>query len=256
MELCCCSLPSPHDGEPVTTKYPGRRPITYYKTAGNALSASPQARNSYVVAGEGGSNCQTINNEPGYGMTAEHRIGDYSHIEALAPAKNAAPFSQYLDRPSPPTNQQSQFSRIDNVQQRPHHTTQQQQQQQQQQPSRFQNDFNTMNNYNNNSIEKRLLVQVPPGTASGTTLHVGIPNEPGRLLSVQVPVGNYPEFYVTYKPQPRSASYQQPSMINNGNTNNNGRSTTNTEYNWILPASGGLATGLASVMLFDHFADS
>jgi hypothetical protein len=254
MELCCCSLPSPHDGEPVTTKYPGRRPRTYYKTAGNALSASPQARNSYVVTGEGANNCQNINNKPGYGMTAEQRIGDYSHIEALAPA-NAALFSQCLDKPSPPTNQQSQFSRIDNVQQRPHHTTQQQQQQQQ--PSRFHNDFNKMNNYNNNSIEKRLLVQVPPGTASGTTLHVGIPNEPGRLLSVQVPVGNYPEFYVTYKAQPNSASYQQPSMINNNNNNNNnGRPTTNTGNNWILPAAGGLATGLASVMLFDHFAES
>jgi hypothetical protein len=251
MELCCCSLPSPHDGEPVTTKHPGRSG-TYYKTAGNALSASPQARNSYVVTGEEASNFQNIDKKPGYGMTAEHRIGDYSHIEALAPA-NAAPFSQCLDKPSPPTNQQSQYSRIGNVQQRPHHTTQQQQQQQQQQP-RFHNDFNKMNNYNNNSIEKRLLVQVPPGTASGTTLHVGIPNEPGRLLSVQVPVGNYPEFYATYKPQPSSASYQQPSMINNNN--NNVRPTTNTENNWILPAAGGLATGLASLMVFDHFAES
>jgi len=47
MDLCCCSFPGP-DSTAVTTNYsyPGKRPNKLYKTAGNALSASPQYNNS------------------------------------------------------------------------------------------------------------------------------------------------------------------------------------------------------------------
>lgn len=48
---------------------------------------------------------------------------------------------------------------------------------------------------------KLLLVRVPPGTAPGTTLHVSIPDEPGRILAAQVPAGNVPEFHVSYEPR-------------------------------------------------------
>jgi hypothetical protein len=48
---------------------------------------------------------------------------------------------------------------------------------------------------------KTLLVQVPPGTTPGTTLHVTVPDEPGRLLAATVPSGNVREFHVTYQPR-------------------------------------------------------
>mmetsp|Transcript_2567 Transcript_2567/g.6973 ORF Transcript_2567/g.6973 Transcript_2567/m.6973 type:complete len:101 (-) Transcript_2567:108-410(-) len=59
---------------------------------------------------------------------------------------------------------------------------QQQQQQQQQQPPK-------QSGY--------LKVQVPPGTAPGTTLHVQIPNGGGKMVAAQVPP-NCSEFHVQY----------------------------------------------------------
>lgn len=47
--------------------------------------------------------------------------------------------------------------------------------------------------------QKLLLVRVPPGTEPGTTLHVSVPDEPGRILAAQVPPGNVPEFHVAYE---------------------------------------------------------
>lgn len=233
MVLCCFSFPSPTDDEVVITNYPGKRPRNYFKTAGNALSASPQANNynnndaslsaptaptSYAETGGRTSDYHIMNNEFPF-TKADHRI------EALA----VPSFSQCLDKPI----------RNRNIIQ---------------QSSCFHNDFHKKNNSNssNNNIENRLLVQVPPGTTAGTTLHVSIPNEPGRILSVQVPVGNHLEFYVTYKPHRRSASPVLSSEYGKPN-NYTGNDDTGT---WILPASGVLATALASTMVFNHFAES
>lgn len=47
--------------------------------------------------------------------------------------------------------------------------------------------------------QKLLLVRVPPGTPAGTTLHVSVPDEPGRILAAQVPPGNVSEFHVSYE---------------------------------------------------------
>ena len=47
--------------------------------------------------------------------------------------------------------------------------------------------------------QKLLLVQVPPGTRAGQTIHVSIPNEPGRLVAATVPP-NVSEFQVAYQP--------------------------------------------------------
>jgi hypothetical protein len=54
------------------------------------------------------------------------------------------------------------------------------------------------NNMHFRSNEKVLLVHVPPGVPAGSTLHVHIPNEPGRLLCAQVPPGNVRAFHVSY----------------------------------------------------------
>jgi hypothetical protein len=50
--------------------------------------------------------------------------------------------------------------------------------------------------------QKLLLVRVPPGTPAGTTLHVSVPDEPGRILAAQVPPGNVSEFHVSYEARP------------------------------------------------------
>lgn len=68
--------------------------------------------------------------------------------------------------------------------------------------------------------EKLLSVRVPPGTPPGTTLHVSVPDEPGRILAAQVPPGNVSKFHVSYIPSehvmphrsmlPPANAYQQP----------------------------------------------
>lgn len=50
--------------------------------------------------------------------------------------------------------------------------------------------------------QKLLLVRVPKGTAAGTTLHVSVPDEPGRILAAKVPPGNVQEFHVSYEARP------------------------------------------------------
>ena len=49
--------------------------------------------------------------------------------------------------------------------------------------------------------QKFLLVNVPPGTAPGTLIHVSVPDEPGRLLAAEVPAG-VSQFHVTYESRP------------------------------------------------------
>jgi hypothetical protein len=51
--------------------------------------------------------------------------------------------------------------------------------------------------------QKLLLVRVPPGTVAGTTLHVSVPDEPGRILAAQVPPGDVQEFHVSYEARPK-----------------------------------------------------
>jgi hypothetical protein len=53
---------------------------------------------------------------------------------------------------------------------------------------------------------KLLLVRVPPGTLAGTTLHVSVPDEPGRILAAQVPPGNVQEFHVSYEARPKQTT--------------------------------------------------
>ena len=48
--------------------------------------------------------------------------------------------------------------------------------------------------------QKLLLVQVPPGTAAGSTLHVAVPDEPGRILAAKVPP-HVQQFQVAYVPK-------------------------------------------------------
>mmetsp|Transcript_53450 Transcript_53450/g.159951 ORF Transcript_53450/g.159951 Transcript_53450/m.159951 type:complete len:497 (-) Transcript_53450:146-1636(-) len=48
--------------------------------------------------------------------------------------------------------------------------------------------------------QKLILVNVPPGTAPGATLHVQVPGE-NRVLAANVPHGNVKAFHVAYTPQ-------------------------------------------------------
>ena len=59
--------------------------------------------------------------------------------------------------------------------------------------------------------QKLLLVRVPPGTEGGTTLHVSVPDEPGRILAAKVPRGGVTEFHVSYEARP--AIMQSRSML-------------------------------------------
>lgn len=46
--------------------------------------------------------------------------------------------------------------------------------------------------------QKLLLVRVPPNTTPGSTVHVSVPDEPGRILAAIVPPGNVREFHISY----------------------------------------------------------
>jgi hypothetical protein len=51
---------------------------------------------------------------------------------------------------------------------------------------------------------------VPKGTAAGTTLHVSVPDEPGRILAAKVPPGNVREFHVSYQARaPKTAKAEE-----------------------------------------------
>jgi hypothetical protein len=109
--------------------------------------------------------------------------------------------------------------------------------------------------------QKLLLVRVPAGSTTGTTLHVQVPNEPGRVLQAQVPPGQVKEFHVSYQPraqgdmQSQQQSQQQQSHPFNRNNNNNQRQNNNGgRGSAVLPIVGGLATGAAAAMVYSHFA--
>jgi len=137
--------------------------------------------------------------------------------------------------------------------------------------------------------QKLLLVQVPPGTAPGTTLHVAVPDEPGRILAAQVPA-NVAQFHVAYEPRnlniinnpPQQADsgsgpppYMNPSfkqqhqsptpgkmqMANTYNhqdqsnyQKNNNQGGRNSMGDYILPAVGAAALGTAAFATYEHFS--
>lgn len=68
--------------------------------------------------------------------------------------------------------------------------------------------------------QKLLLVRVPPGTPANTTLHVSVPDEPGRILAAIVPPGNISEFHVSYEARPVADSDRR-----NPNTHESRRNT-------------------------------
>lgn len=135
--------------------------------------------------------------------------------------------------------------------------------------------------------QKLLVVRVPRGTLAGTTLHVSVPDEPGRILAAQVPPGNVHEFHVSYEARPhanaqRSApSYGQPQQAQFGQRQpgfggqqgqgnyypqqqqhqqqrmapyNNGNNGGSGMGNFLLPFLGGAAMGAAGAATYDHFA--
>jgi hypothetical protein len=122
-----------------------------------------------------------------------------------------------------------------------------------------------------------LLVDVPPGCKPGTTLHVSVPNEPGRILAAVVPPGNGRQFQISYEPRggfqtakrgmPNGYQQQQqqqqqrtggnnPNPMNGGynSNNNNNRNGGGGMGNMMLPFVGGAALGAAGAMTYDHFA--
>jgi hypothetical protein len=107
---------------------------------------------------------------------------------------------------------------------------------------------------NNNNGQKLILVRVPPNTAPGTTLHVEVPDEPGRILAAVVPP-NASEFQVAY--QPRTSA--------NANANAQSSARPQTGYdvrdnssrgmmsNALVPMIGGAAMGAAGMGMYDHY---
>jgi hypothetical protein len=122
---------------------------------------------------------------------------------------------------------------------------------------------------------KLLLVRVPPGTTAGTTLHVSVPDEPGRILAAQVPPGNVQEFHVSYEARPKQqystiphANGMLPRMNPNNNISQQQQQHSNGQYyhpnnqqqqqsngsNYRFPAmAGAAAMGGASMLAYDHF---
>ena len=90
---------------------------------------------------------------------------------------------------------------------------------------------------------KLLLVRVPRGTPAGSRLHVQVPNEHGRLVEAKVPP-NVSEFYVSYVPA------AGPTIDSRPTTNSNGRGWESS----VFPFAGGIATGVAGGLVYDHFA--
>lgn len=90
---------------------------------------------------------------------------------------------------------------------------------------------------------KLLSVKVPRGTPSGTALHVQVPGEPGRLLSARVPPGNVKEFHVSYVPRSRGGPVATSAARPRGERGSSA----------VLPIVGGVATGVAGAMMYDHF---
>ena len=91
---------------------------------------------------------------------------------------------------------------------------------------------------------KLLLVRVPRGTPAGSRLHVQVPNEHGRLVEAKVPP-NVSEFYVSYVPAASPTTDTRPV------TNRSGRSGWESS---VFPFAGGIATGVAGGLVYDHFA--
>eukprot|EP00544_Gedaniella_sp_CCMP2646_P011084 CAMPEP_0202486532 /NCGR_PEP_ID=MMETSP1361-20130828/5083_1 /ASSEMBLY_ACC=CAM_ASM_000849 /TAXON_ID=210615 /ORGANISM="Staurosira complex sp., Strain CCMP2646" /LENGTH=417 /DNA_ID=CAMNT_0049115711 /DNA_START=34 /DNA_END=1287 /DNA_ORIENTATION=+ len=107
--------------------------------------------------------------------------------------------------------------------------------------------------------QKLLLVQVPPGIRAGETIHVSIPDEPGRLVAATVPP-NVTKFQVAYQPMTngnrsaagmtnaRNASSfpQQQQSANSRNGDGGGMGS------MLLPALGGAALGMMGMSMYDH----
>jgi hypothetical protein len=110
--------------------------------------------------------------------------------------------------------------------------------------------------------QKLLLVQVPPGIRAGETIHVSIPDEPGRLVAATVPP-NVSKFQVAYQPMTngnrsagmtnsRNASsfpqqqQQQQQSANSRNSDGAGMGS------MLLPALGGAALGMMGMSMYDH----
>jgi hypothetical protein len=103
-----------------------------------------------------------------------------------------------------------------------------------------------------NNGQKLILVRVPPGTPPGTTLHVEVPDEPGRILAAQVPP-NVNEFQVAYiprPPRPTLQAYDMPPNHNNVGVNQGAGGMMN---NAMLPFIGGAAMGAAGLAMYDHY---
>lgn len=110
--------------------------------------------------------------------------------------------------------------------------------------------------------DKLLLVRVPPGVSPGDTLHVNIPDEPGRVIAATVPPGNVSEFHVSYQPrnqpsgfQPRNSNGFQPSNgpRNGYQTNNGNQSRGSGMEGMILPLVGAAALGIAGASMYEHY---
>jgi hypothetical protein len=96
--------------------------------------------------------------------------------------------------------------------------------------------------------QKLVLVRVPPGTVPGTTLHISIPDEPGRIISAVVPP-NVSEFHVSYVPDySRGARQAHSAPISDYQQN-----YSSDRGSFMLPLLSGAALGAAGVSMYDNY---
>ena len=104
------------------------------------------------------------------------------------------------------------------------------------------------------SGQRLILVRVPYGTTPGSTLHVEVPDEPGRILSAQVPP-NVAEFQLAYVP--RTITSQQQHASQNHNDASRPRESDSGDRmmgNSMIPFVGAAAMGAAaSIAMYDHY---
>lgn len=120
----------------------------------------------------------------------------------------------------------------------------------------------------NTSGQKLILVRVPPGTASGATLHVEVPDEPGRILAAQVPP-HVSEFQVAYVPRNNNNAIAAYDVRPTPPMGGNGHGTSMVPYMGATGTGTGAGTGngaptmryvggaalagAAGVAMYDHY---
>ena len=242
-------------------------------TTGSVFYVRSPSQSQYLPTSHSNSTTSSLSDSP----SPSHPIGDFSGVSAMPAPNDPPPFSQCLDAPpahAPKTTKMLKVkvppgtapgskihvqvpgeSRLIAAVVPPNCTEFHVQYQPKQHASYPFSSAPRAPLPSAPQAQKLMLVNVPPGTAAGTLLHVQVPNEPGRLISAKVPPGNVTQFHVSYQPKP-SVAQNLGSTPRQSNVNRNSSRNDNHD-NWgaaAVPVAGAaIATGVAGAMIYDHF---